>query len=96
MSSSSDGTKASEYVMVEWDDGSNLNTYWYLGLITDYNAEEQPTKFRDLGVEAYPTERFAFSSPLMHRYMVSIHSLQHILSLYLYVFSIFALNQSSK
>ena len=59
-----------QYVLVEWDDGSMANTDWYLGLITDYDAEGQPRRFRDIGVDAYPEERFLFSSCLMHCYMV--------------------------
>eukprot|EP01083_Nonionella_stella_P168143 566917_1 len=62
--------KTSGFVLVEWDDGKMQFTQWYLGQITDYDSNNIPSKFRDIGIEAYTTERFNFFSHLMHRYMI--------------------------
>ncbi len=67
---SDDDVKPSQFVLVEWDDGSMVTTDWYLGVITDYDAQGRPKRFRDIGVGAYPEERFLFSSCLMQQYMV--------------------------
>ena len=61
----------SKYVLVEWDDGNMERTQWYLGHITEYR-DHVPLKFQDLGVDAYPDERFSFFSHLMHHYMVCL------------------------
>eukprot|EP00483_Globobulimina_turgida_P011565 UN11587 len=61
---------SSKFVLVEWDDGSMEHTQWYLGQITDYNANNEPNKFKDLGIEAYGQEKFSFLSHLMHHYMI--------------------------
>lgn len=63
--------KRTEYVMVEWDDGSMEHTSWYIGYITEYR-DHRPGKFKDIGPEAFPDEEFNFFSSLMHHYMVCI------------------------